>query len=326
MPDSSRILAALTFAYGAAAVGLLAALAARAWLRRRGRQPLASEAAWCGFLPAFAILLVPPMSTVSPHAACWLAGAHELWHGCERVVHASPTSHALLHVANLALVGFALCCVARTVYSASRIRAFTSQLRFMAEVTPIDVAGTPVYRLRTALPVALTAGFLRPAVYLSDGLLQQLSPAELEAIMAHEGAHRRRRDGVVGTLLALLYQLFPLPGGRSLQREWERAAERACDAEAAQRTGSPCDVAAALLKVARLVSRPQPVIAGVTAFAAASGDAIEGRIQALLMLPTGSLLPARRRHLSAGLVVSSLATLYTVGFWLAHFVDLFTQH
>jgi len=43
-------------------------------------------------------------------------------------------------------------------------------------------------------PFASCIGLWRPAIYVSEGLVRQASPAALRAALAHEEAHRRRRD------------------------------------------------------------------------------------------------------------------------------------
>jgi len=48
--------------------------------------------------------------------------------------------------------------------------------------------------VRCALPMALTVGLVRPRVLVSDALREQLPGHLLEAVIAHERAHQRRRD------------------------------------------------------------------------------------------------------------------------------------
>ncbi len=60
--------------------------------------------------------------------------------------------------------------------------------------------------------LAFTWGVFRPRIYLSQGLIDALSPAELQAVFLHEDAHRRRRDPLRRLLLTLLSDvLFYLP-------------------------------------------------------------------------------------------------------------------
>jgi Zn-dependent protease with chaperone function len=57
-------------------------------------------------------------------------------------------------------------------------------------------AATAPYRIvDSQLPFAVTAGLLRPRVFVSNRLLHDLSPSELATVLRHEQAHQRRRDG-----------------------------------------------------------------------------------------------------------------------------------
>ena len=56
--------------------------------------------------------------------------------------------------------------------------------------------------------VPLLIGYLRPTILLPLGLLTSLPPAQLEAILAHELAHIRRRDYLVNLIQVLIETLF----------------------------------------------------------------------------------------------------------------------
>jgi Zn-dependent protease with chaperone function len=129
-------------------------------------------------------------------------------------------------------------------------------------------------------PLALTAGLIRPRIYLSRRLLEALSPAELAAVLRHEQAHRRRRDAVRQVVAEVLARLHLPPIRRRLLAHLSLAAERACDEEAALGgTGRLC-VAGTLLKVARLNAAHQwPTDALLPTIAGAD---LEARIEALL--------------------------------------------
>jgi hypothetical protein len=51
-----------------------------------------------------------------------------------------------------------------------------------------------LFQLDSDIPFAGCIGLWRPAIYLSTGLVTKLSPQALRAAIAHEEAHRRRRD------------------------------------------------------------------------------------------------------------------------------------
>jgi len=82
-------------------------------------------------------------------------------------------------------------------------------------------------------PVAFCAGWLRPRVYVSTGVLDRLSESELRAVLAHEGQHWALRDPLrlaVGRVLC--QSLFFLPVLSALQSDYADAAELTADAAA----------------------------------------------------------------------------------------------
>lgn len=102
------------------------------------------------------------------------------------------------------------------------------------------------------IPLALTVGLIRPRIYLSSRLLEVLSPAELSVVVAHERAHRHRRDAL-SLLIADVLSRLHLPWIRSrLLADLRLATEQACDEEAARATGDRLGVAKAILTVTRL--------------------------------------------------------------------------
>lgn len=113
--------------------------------------------------------------------------------------------------------------------------------------------GVPVPRvvLLDACPGgAFTAGVHRPVVAVDPDLLEQLDAAEVEGLIAHELAHIRRHDAllgqVVGTFRDLTFFLPPLHlAARWLRREQEESA----DELASTHTERPVALASGILKV-----------------------------------------------------------------------------
>lgn len=56
--------------------------------------------------------------------------------------------------------------------------------------------------------VPLTLGYLKPIILVPSGLLLQLSAADLEAVLAHELAHIRRRDYLVNLLQHIVETIY----------------------------------------------------------------------------------------------------------------------
>lgn len=97
---------------------------------------------------------------------------------------------------------------------------------------------------------AFTAGMFQPRIYVAAALATRLPPAELAAVIAHEGAHVARRDPLRLTLLrALACTLFWLPALRRLADDVGDQAELIADDAAAARA-RPLVLASAILSVA----------------------------------------------------------------------------
>ena len=102
-----------------------------------------------------------------------------------------------------------------------------------------------------AQPNILTVGYgpRSAAVCCTEGLLRELSPAELRAVLAHELAHVTRRDVVVSSSsagLASLVAVCPLTALLLLHIASPPAREYGADIEGALLTGEPMALASAL--------------------------------------------------------------------------------
>ncbi|HEV2533710.1 M48 family metalloprotease [Phenylobacterium sp.] len=170
--------------------------------------------------------------------------------------------------------------------------------------------GLRALQIPTREKECFVAGLLRPTVFVSDGALDQLGEAELEAALSHERAHVTGRDTLFLMLLSFLRDLAPW--GRGLALEAFRVAREArADSRAAAAAG-PLNLAAALLALARPGAGPAAVLP------MARNDSLRWRMQALLdaaPAPAGSL--GMRAGLLIGLAASGLLT-----FWPAAQVEL----
>lgn len=97
---------------------------------------------------------------------------------------------------------------------------------------------------------ALTAGFTRPRVYVSTGLLERLTDDELEALLLHEQDHVRHFDPLqvlIGRTLSAAF--FFVPVVRVLVRRHQAAIELAADEYATVRQGGKAGLSGAMLKL-----------------------------------------------------------------------------
>ena len=129
-----------------------------------------------------------------------------------------------------------------------------------------------------ACPV--TVGWRRPAVVLPSSW-SQWPPAELDAVLAHEREHARRRDPLVQWLAALnrcIFWFHPLAWW--LERKLAMLAEEACDVAAVASGHDPRDYSEYLLNQARAIHQAG---ARVAMQGAAMGyGSLEKRIRRLL--------------------------------------------
>ena len=273
MSEWSGLLFWPVYAYLVVSVAALLSLAAR---QRNRSEITVLEATARAVFPVLGLLLLPV--SVGLFEAVSLDWAlHRTWHALEDLLHGSAPAHALLHLANGLLLAGMLASVVRVVAWFARAHAFAGTV---ATHATRDQGHLPVYWLETPRSLCFTAGWLRPRIYLSRELFRQLEPVEVEAMLAHEKEHVRRRDGLIGGLLTAFYLLLPVPGARLLLHEWRRASERACDAAAAAAVGSRVTVAKAVIRVAESAHVSHPALCGSPAFT--GDDDVEHRVKALL--------------------------------------------
>src|SRR5215510_395696 len=96
-------------------------------------------------------------------------------------------------------------------------------------------------------------GVFRPVLLLPDAVGEQLTEAELEAVLAHELAHVRRRDNLFSTVHSIVEAIFWFyPAVWWIGQRLIAERERACD-DAVLRTGNnPETYAEGILKVCEL--------------------------------------------------------------------------
>jgi len=131
--------------------------------------------------------------------------------------------------------------------------------------------------------VPTVIGWLRPVILLPAGILGEMSPQQLETILAHELAHIRRHDYLLNLLqIAVETLLFYHPAVWWVSRRIRRAREECCDDLAAAACGDRVLYARALVKLVEL-RRPEMAEAGSRAMVAADGGALLSRVRRILM-------------------------------------------
>jgi len=144
----------------------------------------------------------------------------------------------------------------------------------------------PLYRFSDRQPMAFALGTCRPAIFVAPRLAEELSPAQLRALLVHELAHIKRRDGFrlwlleiavagVPAFVLLVSAVHFVTSGRD---EWalvgaaagvifirfgvwswfRRWSEESCDDLAAAAIQDPLGLAASLVRVAQISHRLPP--------------------------------------------------------------------
>lgn len=115
----------------------------------------------------------------------------------------------------------------------------------------------PVLAVPQSDAVAYAVGVRQPKIVVSTALLRLLDEEELEAVLAHEMAHVKRRDNWFGWLLfSLRLASFYNPVALFVFHQISHEVERMCDADASAATGKPLPLASALIKVFRASRQP----------------------------------------------------------------------
>jgi len=146
-------------------------------------------------------------------------------------------------------------------------------------------------RITSADRVPGALGWLWPGVILPDQLSDQLSEAELHAILAHELAHIARRDNLSAAVARVIVSAFwfhPLLWW--IERRMLAEREAACDELVLAHGAEPADYISAILKVCRMS------FAGASGYAGATGANLPNRMEQIMsahiVRPSSRLLRA----------------------------------
>ncbi len=163
------------------------------------------------------------------------------------------------------------------------LRAMAAQTRTTRAVTcwlegarPLKVNDDSTVTLQSGpeSPPLIVVGFHHPRVLVSESTVALLTPDELRMALKHEHEHMKARDN----LKRLIFAFCPFPGMANLESAWSRAAELSADDAAVSNQGDALDLAAALVKLSRLVPVKVPPVFS-TSFVAGS---ITERVACLL--------------------------------------------
>jgi bla regulator protein blaR1 len=206
----------------------------------------------------------------------------------------SPVNWVPIVLAGLWAVGFLAVVIVR-LREWRRVRAAVTSSTPSAIEAPMPVRSSP------GLLEPGIVGLWRPVLLLPAGIETHLTPRQLDAVLAHEACHVRRRDNVTAALHMFVEAVFwfhPLVWWVGARLVEER--ERACDEHVLRTCDEPQTYAESILNVCKLyVESPLACVSGVT------GAGLKKRVAAIMGNRVGRrLTPARRVTLATAAVLA----------------------
>jgi beta-lactamase regulating signal transducer with metallopeptidase domain len=184
-----------------------------------------------------------------------------------------------------------------------RLNTLVRDARAVSATLPLPVKAS------SALLEPGLVGIWRPVLLLPEGIMQRLSPQEMDAVEAHERCHFRRRDNLTAAIHMLITNLFwfhPLLwwlGGRLVAER-----ERACDESVLDAGNDPATYAGSILKVcAFTMQSPLACAAGV------SGADLKQRMETIMENRTTLRLNAAKKSLLAAIAATAIAAPVLIG-------------
>jgi RND family efflux transporter MFP subunit len=173
----------------------------------------------------------------------------------------------------------------------------------------IDIAAPVEVRSSPGLLEPGIVGLFHSILLLPEGILQTLSPSQLEAVVAHELAHVRRRDNLtaaVHMLVEAIFWFYPLVWWIGARLVDER--ERACDEAVLSLGSQPRDYADAILSVCKLYTESP-----LTCVSAVTGANLKNRVQTILSGGVASELTFARKAMLSIVCALAVAAPLLVG-------------
>jgi len=163
-------------------------------------------------------------------------------------------------------------------------------------------AAEPGVFVSSSVAVPMTVGLIRPRIFV-PAEWGQWDEATRRAVLAHEGCHAARRDGLWALLARVNVCVFWFhPGAWLAAREMARAAEEACDEAGMRAAGSGERYVEILLAMAGAASGAGGRFS-VWALRMAERSGLERRVDRVLGLDSSRLSPGRRWGLVGSVVL-----------------------
>jgi len=220
------------------------------------------------------------------------------------LVPAAPQS---THLISIAIFGIWAC--GFVAVALAQLRAWRRVRAALRSSTPIDIPAPIAVRSCPGLLEPGVVGFLRPTVLLPEGILKALTHPQMEAVLAHELSHVRRRDNLTAAIhmiVEALFWFYPLVWWIGARLIAER--ERACDESVLVLGSEPREYADAILNVCEhCVKSPVVCVSGII------GADLKRRVVHIMARPVGKRLTPGRKLLLGGAAAVAIAIPLAVG-------------
>jgi Zn-dependent protease with chaperone function len=164
------------------------------------------------------------------------------------------------------------CC--RVIAAQTRSTRMVKRWLEGARALKTNAGAAIIFQSQGEAPPLTLVGVRKPRVLVSESTLALLSNEELQIALKHELQHMKSRDN----LKKLIFRFCPFPGMARLESAWLQAAELAADDAAVSNLWDAVDLAAALVKLSRLV----PVEAAPVCAAGFVAGSLSKRVAQLL--------------------------------------------
>lgn len=196
---------------------------------------------------------------------------------------ASETAGPLVWLLAAIAVAQLAAAIAAALLSSARTSGATR--RWLRGGTLLDLdppAGVPAYAIDMQPPIVALVGVFRPTLIAARSVIAACTAAELTAIVAHERGHLRARDNLKRWLMASAPDALRWTSiHHEIVAAWDAAAEDAADdAATAGDVTARLDLAALLVKMARIAPAPAWPAATTSPFVQRAG--LDRRVRRLL--------------------------------------------
>jgi RND family efflux transporter MFP subunit len=190
-----------------------------------------------------------------------------------------------------------------------RVRGWLRIRAAIRASSPIDIPSIVAVRSSPGLLEPGVVGLFSPVLLLPADIQQRLTPLQLEAVLAHELCHIRRRDNLTSAIHMMVEALFwfhPFVWWIGARLVDER--ERACDEEVLRLGNAPHEYAEGILNVCKIyLESPLRCVTGV------SGADLKKRIRSILAGRVAGDLSVTKKVALAVAAIVALAAPIMVG-------------